>query len=271
MAARKVWRKESAMSETEICNRALSRIGTRSTIASLSEASNEAEQCNLIYESTRDEVLSKAFWNFAKRTGTLSLLKSAPGTPTNPTGATAWSSAYPAPPWLYEYAYPSDCLQFRYIIPQIDTGIIGTPIFSSVTGYSPFVGMPWNAVRFEVGSDNINDSDVNVVLTNQYQAIGTYTYRVTNTSLFSNNFTEALVCALAAKLAQPLTGDRALRNEMFGLANQIITDARASDGNEGLTIIDTPADWITARDSINPWTGPGYFIAPYAPLFPVGI
>jgi hypothetical protein len=237
----------------------------------LTEASNEAEQCLLLYAVTRDEVLSMAHWNFAKKTATLSLLKSAPGTPTNPTGAAQWSSAYPAPPWLYEYAYPSDCVQFRYIIPQIDTGIIGTPIFSTVTGYSPFVGIPWNAVRYEVANDMISDQNQTVLLTNQYQAIGTYTYQVTNTNLFSNNFVEALVCAIAAKLAQPLTGDRALRTEMFQLANLQITAARASDGNEGLTIIDTPADWITARDSINPWTGPGYFIAPYAPLFSVGM
>lgn len=257
--------------ETEICNRALSRIGTRSTIASLDEVSNEANQCSLLYATTRDEVLSMAQWNFAKKTATLSLVKSAPGTPTNQTGATQWSSAYPAPPWLYEYSYPSDCVQFRYIIPQIDTGVIGTPIFSTVTGYSPFVGMPWNAVRFETSSDMVGSDEMNVILTNQYQAIGVYTRQVTNVNLFQNNFTEALVCALAGKLAQPLTGDRALRNEMFQLANDRIIAARASDGNEGLTIIDIPADFITARDSINPWTGPGYFIAPYAPLFPVGM
>jgi hypothetical protein len=258
-------------SDTEICNKALAKIGTRSDIASLDEDSNEARACSLIYATTRDEVLSMAHWNFAKRTATLSLIKSAPGTPSNPTGATQWSNAYPAPPWLYEYAYPADCEQFRYIVPQIDTGIIGVPLFSTVTGYSPFVGMPWNAVRFEIASDIVSDNNQNVILTNQYQAIGVYTYQVTNTALFSNNFTEALACALAAKLAQPLTGDRALRNEMFQLANVQITSARASDGNEGLTIIDAPADWITARDSFSPMMGQGYFIAPYAPLFPVGM
>lgn len=261
-----------ATSETEICNRALSRIGTRSTIASLTEDSNEARQCNMLYVPTRDEVISMAWWNFAKKTATLSLLKSAPGTPTNPTGATQWSSAYPAPPWLYEYAYPSDCIQFKMIVPQIDTGVIGTPLMSNLASFYPYVMAPWAAVRFEVVTDtDTQGNQINVIDTNQYQAIGVYTMRITNPNLFSGNFTEALVCALGAKLAQPLTGDRALRNEMFQLANDRITQARASDGNEGLTIIDYDASWIADRQSVNPWTGPGYFIAPYAPLYPVGL
>jgi hypothetical protein len=45
-------------SEVEICNRALDKVGTRSTIASLTEASNEAKICNLIVSApTRDETL----------------------------------------------------------------------------------------------------------------------------------------------------------------------------------------------------------------------
>lgn len=261
-----------ATSDILIANQALSRIGTRSTIASLTENSKEAKQINLVFQQTRDEILSMAFWNFAKKTQTLTLLKSAPGTPTNQTGATQWTDAYPAPPWLYEYAYPSNCVQFRNIIPQIDTGIIGVPLTSNFASYSPYVAAPWAAVLFETATDtDTQGSQVNVVLTNQYQAIGTYTLRVTNPNLFSNNFVQAFICALAAKVAQPLSGDRALRNEMFQLANNQIIQARQSDGNEGLTIIDYEASWIAARDSVNPWNGPGYFIAPYAPLYPVGI
>src|SRR5258708_25919710 len=97
-------------SEVTICNRALQAIGTRTTIASLTEDSVEARNCNLIYADTRDEVLQMAYWNFAQKTAYLALLKSAPGTPTNASSAAIqWSAAFPAPPWLYEYAYPVDC------------------------------------------------------------------------------------------------------------------------------------------------------------------
>lgn len=255
------------MSATEICNRALSRIGTRSTIASLSENSNEAEQCNILYSPTRDEVLSMAFWNFAKKTASLALVKSAPGTPTNPTGTIQWSSAYPAPPWLYEYAYPSDCIQMRTMTPQINTGVSAIPIMSNMPGAYPYVTGP--AVRFEVAidTDTLNNQ-INVILTNQFQAIGVYTTRITNTDLFSSQFTEALVCALAGKLAQPLTGDAALRRECFALANAQIVQARTSDGNEGLTVIDYQADWIYAR-SMQGIDGYGYWTSPYNPLYTV--
>lgn len=254
-----------AVSEVSICNRALAKVGTRSTIASLTEASNEAKACNLIFEPTRDEVENMAFWNFTTKTVTMGLLKSAPGTPTNPTGSTQWTSAYPAPPWLYEYAYPSDCIQFRKIVPQVSTGVIGVPIFSNAVTMYPYVQGP--AVRWEAATDTDDSgSQINVILTNQYQAIGVYTMRIINPALFSNNFVEALVCALAAKLTIALTGDKGLANINFQLANQYIIQARASDGNEGLTVIDYQADWINFREGVG-LTMPGLWVAPYSALY----
>lgn len=261
-----------ATTDVSICNEALAHIGTRSTITALNDGSTEANACNLVYTDTRDQLLSMAHWNFAKKTDVLgNPVKSAPGTPTNPSTATQWSNAFPPPPWLYEYALPTDAIQMRYVVPQIDTGFAGVPIFSTMTGFSPYSGLPMNAVRFELASDLAAPAAGTVVLTNQYQAIGCWTTRITDPTLFANQFVEALACAVAGKIAQQLTGDRALRIEMLQLANAKVIEARASDGNEGLTVIDTPADWITARDSVNPWVGPGYIVAPYGPLFPVGI
>lgn len=256
-------------SEVEICNRALSKVGTRSTIASMTEASNEAKQCNLLFNPTRDEVLSMAFWNFARKTATLSLLKSAPGTISNPspTGFDGtWNDAYPAPPWLFEYAYPSDCINVRFVTPQMMNGwssgaaVFGTAIVSA----GPWLTPP---VLFITATDLVASNQANVILTDTYQALACYTLRITNPNLFGAAFTEALVSALAGKLAYSLTGDKGLANALFQLANNTVTQARVSDGNEGLTIQDSPVSWIDAREggySIN-----GYYIAPYAPLFSV--
>lgn len=257
-------------SETAICNRALASIGGRTTIASLTEASNAARQCNIIYSATRDEVLQMAFWNFAGKTDYLSLLKSAPGTPTNPTGATTWTTAYPSPPWLYEYGYPSDCLQVRFLVPQVQTGLTGTPFMSNQMGMYPYVMGP--AARFEIASDeNDTGAQINCILTNQYQAIARYTRRTTDPNLFGAQFVQALVMALAAKLALALTGDKGLANMMFGAANSAVTQARASDGNEGLTTVDSTPDWITARDGALGITGGpgGYWISPYSSLYSI--
>ena len=55
------------MAEVDICNEALSVMGSRSTIASLTENSAEAIQCNLRYETVRDQLLRLAPWAFAKK------------------------------------------------------------------------------------------------------------------------------------------------------------------------------------------------------------
>lgn len=255
-------------SEVSICNRALQAISARTSIASLTEASVEARNCNLIYADTRDEVLNMAHWNFARKTAYLALLKSAPGTPGNVTStATQWSTAFPAPPWLFEYAYPTDCIQMWKIM-QLDMNLYaGVPLTSN--GMQSYPYMTGSGSAFEIGSDaDANGQQKTVILTNQYLAIGVYSMRITDPNLFGSQFTEALVQALAAKLALALTGQVALANTKFQQANAIITQARASDGNEGFTVIDNMPDWITARDDYAYSVGLGY-TAPYGPLFGV--
>jgi hypothetical protein len=253
-------------SEINICNRALQSIGTRTSIVSLTENSKEAKNCNLIYADTRDEVLSMAHWNFAKKTEYLSLLKQAPGTPGGLASATQWSTAFPPPPWLYEYAYPTDCIAMRQIIQQPVNAYVGVPFTSNGQSSYPYYTGP--GARFEVATDSILGQQQNVVLTSQYKAIGVYTLRVTNTNLFEPVFIEALVQALAAKLVLALSGNVALANLKFAQANAMIILARANDSNEGLTIIDPVPDWLAIRDD---YTGAGTldmgYIAPYGPLF----
>lgn len=253
------------MSEVTICNRALAAIASRSSISSLTEDSTAARQCNLIYAVTRDEVLQMAFWNFAQKTSYLSLLKQAPGTPGAVASATQWSAAYPPPPWLYEYDYPTDGIQIRTLIQQPVNAYVGIPFTSNGNTSYPYLVGP--GAFFEVSTDlDINDQQHSVVLTNQYQAIARYTMRIVNPDLFGAQFTEALVQALAAKLALALTGKTSIANAKFGQANAIISQARASDANEGLTVIDNMPDWLAVRDDYGYSTYIGY-TAPYGPLF----
>jgi hypothetical protein len=61
-------------SDTVIGNLALSAIGTRSTIVSLTENSAEAQTINLHYANVRDELLREAHWNFARKQIALALV-----------------------------------------------------------------------------------------------------------------------------------------------------------------------------------------------------
>lgn len=245
-----------ATSETTVANRALSAIGTRSTIASLEEDSPEARECSLVLVPCRDELIRMAPWNCATNFNSLSVICSAPGTPENPsTGQAVWTKGIPPPPWAYEYAYPSDCLRPLWIVPQFATGFSGgVPITTAVTGGAPqfWQGPP---VKFKVAIDQIganglpsaNGSDRRVILTNQQQAILCYLKRVTNPDIMDDMFVQAWVAYMAARLAIALTGSKELANDKVKEANGFIALARQADGNEGLTINDVTPDWIRIR------------------------
>lgn len=244
--------------EVDIANRSLSSIGTRSTIASLDENSNEAIQAKLLFDPTRDEIMRLAPWNCSTNFANLSLICAAPGTPENPVvGTPNWQKGIPPPPWVYEYDYPSDCLRTLYIVPQFPTGFAsGIPITTALTGGAPSF---WNGppVRFKVAIDQIGPDgkpasppaglDTKVILTNQQQPILCYVKRVTNPDVWDPLYQEAVVAALASKLVIALTGDKALANLKVAEANQRIVIARQGDGNEGLTVNDISPDWMRIR------------------------
>jgi hypothetical protein len=85
-----------------ICNLALSHLSA-DLINSLSDATKEARQCNLLYESARDFVLQDHPWGFSERRVELSLLSE------QPIG------------YSYAYQYPTECLLARKIYQEIKT------------------------------------------------------------------------------------------------------------------------------------------------------
>jgi hypothetical protein len=255
----------------EIYNRALAEIGTRTSVASLTENSTEVKQANIAWPGVRDQLLRAANWNFARKTATMALLKAAPGTPENPDipANSVWSNIYPAPPWMYEYAYPSDCLRMQKLIPQWEsnTGIV-PPIFPVSLSTPTWWAQP--GVRFVVASDHDDQNQpTTVVLTNAQQAICCYTRTVDQTQIYDPAFTEAAVAALAGRLALAVTGNQSLAKMKYEMANLAIAEARQDDGNEGLTINNVTPDFIAGRGyNYATWGADGY-TAPYGGLFPI--
>ena len=250
-------------SEVDIANQALGTINARATIVSFDERSSEARSVRLYYNDTRDALLRAAPWNCARRTAYLSLMKALPGTPENPSaGSATWLPSYPPPPWLYSYFEPEDCVKFRFVMPQVQSGgITGTPIFS-VPSYVPAPLYSVQAQKFIVGIDFTDaGNEVKTISTNQSQAIGIYNRRVTNPDIWDPSFKQAMIDALAARLAIPITGDKAMANRAESLAKGVmgsILAARTADGNEGLTVDDHVPDWLQVRGYARAWTGAGY-------------
>lgn len=248
--------------QTEIVNRALIAIAARSEVVSLTyDQSEAARTMRSLYDDTRDALLRAAHWNFAKAMVRLTLRKSAPGTPTNPTAAQNWDPAtMPAIPWLYQYAVPSDCLLVRTVTPWGSYGGDFTqPIFSVSlpTASVPAVGAGY--CKFELGTDFSAGPDsaaVVVINTNQQDAIATYTRRITQEQVWDPLFQEAMVYGLAARAALALTGNVGVSRSCAEQAMNSLRQARASDGNEGITINDHIPDWLQVRGWAGDWVVP---------------
>lgn len=82
------------LSDVQICNLALARIGILQGIDDLEEASDEARACSLVFDACLDELLTAHAWPFlSSRTSTLGLVEEEPDET-----------------WAYSYRQPSDCL-----------------------------------------------------------------------------------------------------------------------------------------------------------------
>jgi len=231
----------------DICNMALSEIGTQSTIAALNEQSNEAIQCNLWYDTMRRRLLRAAQWGFARTQVTLTQVADA--IPDN-------TSPYP---FLFSYTYPTDCLKLRYILatPITTNGAPPPDLLVSPSAWYT----PSRANRFLIANQVISTVQTKVILTNvgwvnttpNDGAIGVYTQDVTDVGLMDEMFIGALASALAYKLVIPLSGNVGMRDEFAKNAQATIDQARAADGNEAIPSSDIRVDWMEGRGIGSPF------------------
>jgi hypothetical protein len=237
------------MDAVGLCNLALDQIVAQTTITGLTPPSPPnnlaAEVMSRIYQLQVDNVFRAAHWNSARRQGTLTLLKAAVGTPENPSGS------LPAPPvpWRYEYAYPANCLKVRFVIPMPDPPAAGqAPLMTNVgVNFMPAVntGMPFVPA---VDTD-ADDNEVRVILTNAPRAECVYTARVANVDLWDPSLQNAVVGALGAWAAAPITGNVERQKLSIAIAAGLIKSARDNDGNEGITQMDIIPDWMAVRNA----------------------
>jgi hypothetical protein len=213
---------------TDIGNRALQLLGTRTTMASLVEQSNEATQINLCFIPIQSWCSGLANWNFARNTAVLTSLKAA--------GSPPWTGLYPSPGWNYEYALPADFVRAIYLT----NGTTNTGTASAVA----FIGEPR---RFALAVDTIASVQQEVLLTNEFPiAILIYTAFITNPTAWPWYFERLMVLALAKTVCLALTGDKKLLAELGQDLEQQISVAIQANTIEGLMIPDATPEWIQA-------------------------
>jgi hypothetical protein len=257
----------------DIVNRALDECGVEA-LGDLEEGSPAARAATRIYTPTLRQLLSGAHWNFARKEFQMVLLA-------DYSGQNAVDTDVPTP-WAYLYAWPVDCVHARFV-PQTypQQSSVGTPIFASAP--PPTVTtLGWNSpAPFIVSSANrpnpitsqwweIEGADPDqsrVILTNQLGATLIYTALMQYPDAWDPLFEQAMVSALAARLAMPLIKNhqeaRVIRQDNIMIAKGAIEAARIRDGDEGWTIVDHTPDWIRARTTWAGWTGPGVLYYPW--------
>jgi hypothetical protein len=234
-------------SQVDIYNLALDAIGTRSTVTLITEGSAEANALNRHWDAARRAVLAASNWAFSRQQMSLALYQDATAGGTVPS------------PWLYEYSTPSNLVHMRYILPMFDN----IPGVASGASVATFSGPP---IKFVMSSDvDANGNDINVILTNQPQAIAVYTKDVKETNLCTDGFVEALRMYLGHRIAIALTGDKQLSGALYQQATEAIRAAEAQNNNEGLTVNESVPDWMRVRGYVSDFGYPGGDAMYYSP------
>lgn len=184
----------------QVVNQALVDAGIRYRVADIYEGSPEAKVALEVFGQTRDEILRLADWSFSRRVAPLVLLKGPPPvggyTPLVP-----WSNIYPNPGFLFEYDYPSDCLDLRAIanppglMPDLDprpaVWRVDNDPTPNVSGNPPVASGPAQKV----------------ILTNKGpNAIVTYRASVTDPTEWDSGFIAALTASLGQKFTTAFGG-----------------------------------------------------------------
>lgn len=179
---------------TDIVNQGLRDAGLPLRIADLYEGSEASKVALEIISQTRDEIQRLTDWSFTRRFTALTLLKGPPPvggyTPFSP-----WSPIYPSPGYLFEYAYPDDCLDLRAItqypgltpdldpVPQL--WLVQNDATPVVSGNPPVASGP----------------PAKIILCNVNNALAVYRGRVTDPAQWDSGFISALVASLGDKFA----------------------------------------------------------------------
>ena len=176
-------------SEVQICNVSLSHLGDTATVSSINppEGSAQAEHCARFYPVARDALLEMHAWSFATRRVALALL-------TNIIGQ-----------WQYVYAMPAAVINIISVIPPDANDDYSVRLsYPSQYGYNPemiptagsYVPQPYAIETLSTG--------VQVLLSNQENAVLRYTGAVVDPTKFSPLFVMTLSWLLASMLAGPI-------------------------------------------------------------------
>ncbi len=206
-------------SVVQICNMALSHIGSEARVTSISppDGSVEAGHCATFYDLARTEMLEPGNWAFSLKRVALAEVTNA------------------STSWAYAYAKPADCMRaLRVITPSIAITVFTQDTVDAHTDDR-------SSASFDIEGE--------VLYTNEPEAVLLYVRDITDSTKFPPSFTSALGILLGSYLAGPIIkgneGARladALRQRAFNAAEL----SAAASANASSAVNDTTQPSIVA-------------------------
>lgn len=198
----------------DICNLALSHIGDEANVQSIDppDGTAQATHCASFYAPTRDELLGKHNWSFARKRVSLSLVS----------GVTSAA-------WEYHYQVPADMIKPIAVYPADED-------------YPGGIGDDADGYPFLREGDRI--------LTNVESAVLLYVYRLNDPTKYSPLFTETFALRLGSKVAGPIIKGkegRAVAKALKEEARVMLGDAVVADANANNYKPEHVPDWHSAR------------------------
>ena len=200
-------------SVVQICNMALSHIGSDARVSSISppDGSVEAGHCATFYDQARTELLEPGVWAFSLKRASLA------------------SVSHLSTAWAYAYTLPSDCLRALRIL----TPALGVTVFTQDEV----------ALATDDGASAPFEIEGTTLYSNEPDAVLVYVRDQTDTTKFTPSFVSTLSYLLASYLAGPIVkgneglklGD-GMRQRAMSLADVSATaSANASSQNTEFT------------------------------------
>jgi hypothetical protein len=278
-----------ATSDVQVCNLALSRIGA-STITSLTaDSTKEDRLCNQFYSQFRDELLKSFVWNFALKTtplnrvdlfetdtdyfDILTITNVATSNPIAVTAANNYATGYIVKIWdvsgtdeLNDQTFEvtgSNTASFALL--GVDGGKFGTyvdggkvvrqePMSMYSAGYTYVIPDDClKAIRLDEGAEFEIFGDEyggKRLLTTDSRPVLVYISKVTDVTLFPDDFVQVLVSRLARELAMPLIGAKdgaVVRRELSEDLKQSMSVAKKNNCHEQTMKYSFKSTWAQAR------------------------